>query len=167
MDETLFQISEDVKNFAVIYLVRLRLLALPYLVGADRARRDPLLVGWLGAFFVACLAMGLLLELNSYGELYLILMMRLPLSVLTAGFLVAAWRRAAVWRAGRGPVWTQRPAVTRGLLATGTLALALTVGLQGSLWWRRNLPGLGEWAHHFRGFVIPLFSLQSGNTWFA
>ena len=123
-----------------------RLLALPYLVGADRARRDPLLVGWLGAFFVACLAMGLLLELNSYGELYLILMMRLPLSVLTAGFLVAAWRRAAVWRAGRGPLWTQRPAVTRGLLATGTLALVLTVGMQGSLWWRRNLPGLGEWA---------------------
>jgi hypothetical protein len=123
-----------------------RLLALPYLLGADRTRRDPLLAGWLGAFFVACLAMGLLLELNSYGELYLILMMRLPLSVLTAGFLVAAWRRAAVWRAGQGPVWTQRPAVTRSLLAAGALALLLTVGLQGSLWWRRNLPGLGEWA---------------------
>ena len=43
-------------------------------------------------------------------------------------------------------IWTRLPAVTRGLLATGALVLLLTVGMQGSLWWRRNLPGLDEWA---------------------
>jgi hypothetical protein len=69
-----------------------RILAVPYLLRGDRARRDPLLVGLVGAFFIMSAGMGTMMELNSYGELYLLLMMRMPTAVLAAGFLIAAWR---------------------------------------------------------------------------
>lgn len=141
-----------------------RLLALPYLFWGDLERRDALLVGWIGAFFFASTGMGLMMELNSYGELYLVLMMRLPMAVLTAAFLVAATRRiGACWRQAKqdpgadaaGPfaaagatfapgsrraAWWSRAMIA---MAAGVLASALVV--QTSLWWTRNRVGLREW----------------------
>lgn len=139
----------------------IRLLAIPYLLRGDLRRRDSLLVGWLGAFFIASLGMGVLLELNSYGELYVILMMRLPMAVLTAGCLMAATRRFAAWWSGIRPApwvselkpagWFVRamagtPRIVRRCVAAGCVAALLAVlGIQTSLWGVRNFSGLREW----------------------
>lgn len=140
-----------------------RLLALPYLVWGDESR-DRLVVSWLGAFFVAAAGMGMLMELNSYGELYVILMMRLPMAALAAGFCVAAVRRIGRWlhqlqsepaAASRSPFALQPSALLharptafwlpRLIVIGGTLVLLVAFGLQTSLWWTRNRAGLGEW----------------------
>jgi hypothetical protein len=140
-----------------------RLLALPYLAWGDLEKRDPLLIGWLGAFFAASAGMGLLLELNSFGELYVILMMRLPMAVLAAGFVTAAARAIRAWwllpapaRDSSSPFALRSPPpagriARRGLLqprvlVTGGVAvLALALLVQTSLWWTRNRPGLAAW----------------------
>lgn len=140
-----------------------RLLALPYLFWGDVRRRDALLVGWLGAFLAACVGMGLLLELNSFGELYVILMMRLPLAVLTAAFFVTAARRvAAWWQAQRSAPTTVsaspfaptlhlpahapvKPWWPRALVGAATLLFAATFAVQTKLWWERNRGGLLAW----------------------
>ncbi len=142
-----------------------RLLAIPYLVWGDLEKRDTMLVGWLGAFFTASAGMGLMMELNSYGELYLILMMRLPMAVLTAGFLIAALRRILAWwhapaegPASRSPFASRLPVDRRGagllrppswlprlVVGSGAAVLFGALGVQTSLWWSRNRPGLVEW----------------------
>jgi hypothetical protein len=140
-----------------------RLLAIPYLFWGDLEKRDTMLVSWLGTFFVASAGMGLLMELNSYGELYLILMMRLPLGVLTAGFLVAAARRIFSWwrvpaqaigsaspfaprmPAGSVAVVQRAPWLPRLIVGGGVAVLIGALGVQTSLWWTRNRPGLVEW----------------------
>lgn len=142
-----------------------RLLALPYLLWGDLEKRDSLVVGLLGAFFIASAGMGMLMELNSYGELYVILMMRLPMAVLTAGFFVAAARRLANWRrelrsaplsaslspfANRSAIASSRASaamfwVPRVVVGSGALVLLFALGMQISLWWTRNRSGLGEW----------------------
>jgi hypothetical protein len=112
-------------------------------------------VAWIGAFFVASAVMGVLMELNSYGELYVFLMMRLPTAVLTAAFVVAAWRRHAAWRgqsaavAGtriRGPRGAIRPGpwARRAMLGAAIGMLIAALGVQSSLWWARNSKGLRE-----------------------
>ncbi|PAW67052.1 MAG: hypothetical protein B9S34_06535 [Opitutia bacterium Tous-C1TDCM] len=119
-----------------------RLLALPYLLWGGESKRDRVLAGWLGAFLVASAGMGLLMELNSYGELYLILMMRLPMAVLTAAFFVAAVRRLAAWRRATLPRrsrWWPRLAI-----GGGVLVFACALGMQTSLWWKRNRTGFRE-----------------------
>ncbi len=127
-----------------------RLLAIPYLCWAGRQSRDPL-VGWLGAFFIASTGMGLLMELNSYGELYLILMIRLPMAVLAAAFVVDAYRRVRTWRRETLP-WLSpsvgAPAIgwmQRGFAGVALAVLALALGLQSSLWLSRNRTGFAEW----------------------
>ncbi len=144
-----------------------RLLAIPYLFWGETEQRDRLLVGWIGSFFVASAGMGMLMELNSYGELYVILMMRVPMAVLTAGFLVSAARRIARWwreqrlvpsRASRspfahhdlmGPAESRandvRGGVTRLTVGVGVAVLVLAVGVQTSMWWTRNQSGWREW----------------------
>jgi len=127
-----------------------RLLALPYLLWADRRRRDPLLVGWMGAFLVASAGMGLLMELNSHGELYVLLMMRLPMAVLTAGFIVAAARRFARWRretqatAGAAVVNRLSGGVRRVLVGGAVMVGVAAFAVQTSLWWTRNSPGVRD-----------------------
>ncbi len=139
----------------------IRLLAIPYLLRGDRPRRDSLLVGWLGAFFIASVGMGVLLELNSHGELYVILMMRLPMAVLTAGCLMAVARRLTAWWCGFRALPGRLDPVMGGLLVrtmpaarrilprvvAGSCAAALLVILtiQTSLWGVRNYSGLREW----------------------
>ena len=142
-----------------------RLLAIPYLFWGDLEKRDRLLVGWIGAFFIASAGMGMVMELNSYGELYLILMMRLPMAVLSAAFLVAAFRRVrAWWREARvapatatASPFAPRPAAAlhrgagvwrwlpRVVIGSGTLVVMFALGMQTSLWWTRNRTGLREW----------------------
>jgi hypothetical protein len=133
-----------------------RMLAIPYLIWGDRGKRDALLVGWIGAFFVTSAGMGILMELNSYGELYLFLMSRLPMAVLTAAFLVWLWRRYAAWRQSpetvmgdriRGAaIGERRPnAWAHRSVMAGTVGLLMAgVGVQTSLWWMRNSKGLRE-----------------------
>ena len=134
----------------------IRVLAIPYLLWGDREKRDARLVGWVGSFFIVSMAMGLLMELNSYGELYLFLMMRLPMSVLTAAFLVAAWRTFQAWRLTPPLVTNGRihrgvrlvPALARGSnsLVAGALitVFAGALAVQTSLWWSRNCKGLRD-----------------------
>jgi hypothetical protein len=118
-----------------------RLLALPYLAWGNTVRGDRGLVRLLGAFLVACVGMGLLLELNSFGEIYVLLMMRLPMSVLAAGFLIECARRSSAGPAGRWPF----PAAWPGLrpAAAGVVGVALV--LQASVWMARNAPRFADW----------------------
>ncbi|MDP3069225.1 MAG: hypothetical protein Q8N18_03005 [Opitutaceae bacterium] len=126
-----------------------RLLAIPYLIAGDRRGGDPQLASWLGAFFVASAGMGLLMELNSHGELYLFLMIRLPMAVLAAAFVVKLGRRAVEWwPALRHPAaGVTRLAAGRTLLlgAGGIAALLAVLGVQTSLWGQRNYTGFREW----------------------
>lgn len=142
-----------------------RLLAIPFLVWGDLEKRDSLLVGWLGAFFAASAGMGMLMELNSFGELYLILMMRLPMSVLTAAFFVAVGRRIFAWSrelklhpstASASPFavhpatagWRSprvRAVCARSMVGGATLVFGCALFIQTSLWWTRNRTGLMEW----------------------
>ncbi|MCX6953388.1 MAG: hypothetical protein NTV51_14650 [Verrucomicrobia bacterium] len=127
-----------------------RMLAIPYLVSCKYPGRDPL-VAWLGAFFVASTSMGLLMELNSYGELYLVLMDRLPMAVLAAAFVVEAVRRFHLWRRGMAPWTFWIPGVPLGAwvhrvlagLAVGVVAVAVV--LQANLWLSRNRVGFASW----------------------
>jgi hypothetical protein len=126
------------------------MLAIPCLFLGARKGRDPL-VDWLGAFFLAATGMGLLMELNSYGELYLILMVRLPMAVLAAAFIVNAARRFKVWLRTSAP-WL-KPAVGvsagiwahRGLVSFAALVLAFALSVQAGLWVSRNRSGFAEW----------------------
>jgi hypothetical protein len=108
----------------------------------------------------------MMIELNSYGELYVILMTRLPMAVLTAGFLVAATRRIAAWwrelraapssaslspfanaavvmsdrRLTRFSPWAAR------LVVGGAAAVVLcALAIQTTLWGTRNSRGFGDW----------------------
>lgn len=125
-----------------------RLLALPYLLWADRRRRDALLVSWIGAFLLASAGMGMLLALNSHGELYVLLLMRLPLAVLAAGFVVAASRRFARWwretrtEAGLAAAARFRRGAKRLLAGAGVAACGLVFVAQTAAWWTRNSEGL-------------------------
>ncbi len=140
-----------------------RLLAIPYVFWGDLKSRDALLVSWLAAFAITAGGMGILLELNSYGELYVLLMVRLPMAALTAGFLVAASRRVGGWwRSGAfaspaiqgaalrpagaaGFVARGAPLVARTTMMAGMGVILFALGVQTSLWWSRNSPGLREW----------------------
>lgn len=133
-----------------------QMLAIPYLLWMDRRQRDRLLVSWLGAFFVMCAGMGVLAELNSFGELYVLLMIRVPMAVLTAAFVVVTARRFAVWwtqpevSGGKVPLTASlsllaRRSWPRFLLGAGGLVVAvMAFGIQTSLWWTRNSTGLRE-----------------------
>lgn len=122
-----------------------RLLAVPYLfrVHDDRTSRD--LVRLLGAFLGSCVALGLLLELNSFGEIYVLLMMRLPMAVLAAAFLMEAVRR---WR----PLFSVQPASpgawprARGFCRVAVLGVVgVAFALQTCVWVARNAPRFGDW----------------------
>jgi hypothetical protein len=147
----------------------IRLLALPYLFWGDLEKRDRLLVSWLGAFLLASAGLGMLLELNSYGELYVILMMRLPMAVLTAAFVVSATRRIAVWWRDTRPAQATARSVPaapftlqskaarvissrawqhtwpRAAVLAAIVVFTGATLVQTSLWWKRNRTGLREW----------------------
>jgi hypothetical protein len=130
-----------------------RLLAIPYLLWGDRQNRDSRLVTWIGSFFVVSASMGMLIELNSHGELYVLLMVRLPMAVLTAAFFVSAWRWMLEWRNRPGIAGDGTSAIlrvlafgtkrSRRILTSGVFALVVAaLGIQMSLWWARNSSGL-------------------------
>lgn len=128
-----------------------RLLAIPYLWWGQRRGQEPL-VAWLGAFFVASASMGLLMELNSYGELYLILMIRLPMAALAGAAIIEAYERVQRWRiervprATRGPGSFALPGSWRRLVVVAGSALCLVaVAVQARLWLSRNHTGFALW----------------------
>ncbi|MCI0464123.1 MAG: hypothetical protein L0Z62_44890 [Gemmataceae bacterium] len=95
-----------------------------------RARRDDAYATWLGLVAVVCMAFGNLLSLDSNGESYLYLPMRLPLAVLTAAALVALWERCIAFE-GLAPA---RLAAYLRVLGAG-----LCVGGTGALVWSGTL----------------------------
>lgn len=132
-----------------------RLLAIPYLFGGAPRERAPL-VAWLGAAFFASWLLGSAVHLDSNGELYFILLMRLPLAVLAGAFAVQAWERLGRWRAvQRARARALAPPPRRGLaaprwlqtagVAAAVLGLALTLAVQTSLWIARSRPGFADW----------------------
>ncbi|HEY1110543.1 MAG TPA: hypothetical protein VGE76_17970, partial [Opitutaceae bacterium] len=130
-----------------------RLLAIPYLVQGAKGHRTPL-AHLLGATFAATALMGTFVHLDSNGELYVILLMRLPLAVLTGAFAVSAWERLGewsreVWGEMRGVVGATRSKSVGWLRAAGVgvagAGVALTLVLQLSAWAKRSHRGFGEW----------------------
>jgi hypothetical protein len=128
-----------------------RLLAIPYLFMGGRCVHEPL-VGWLGAFFFASAGMGMLMQLNSYGELYLILMIRLPMAALAAAFIVDGARRLHRWHGERVTWATLAPGGLpipsrwqRAVMWSGVAVCALALTVQASLWLSRNRPGFALW----------------------
>jgi hypothetical protein len=133
-----------------------RMLAIPYLLWMDRDRRDAQLTSWMGSFFVVSAGMGMATELNSFGELYVLLMMRLPMAVLTAAFVIAAYRRFVVWlnepnlstartRPATSLQLLARRSWPRFILGAGGLAIVVVaLAVQTSLWWTRNSAGLRQ-----------------------
>jgi hypothetical protein len=140
-----------------------RLFAIPYLLRGDPKHRRRV-SAWLGAAFIASCAMGTIIHMDSNGELYLILLIRLPLAVLSAAFMVSAAGRLRRWWGRRtGAITTPagltddpfgRPAVpgqprpawpARALAAGAVLATAATLALQTGNWTVRNREGFGAW----------------------
>jgi hypothetical protein len=157
----------------------LRVLALPYLVWPSLQRRKPMAM-WLGLVFLSSYGPGLVLELNSDSQLYVFLLMRLPLAVLAAAFMVSLWQRICGWRR-RG--WGAAPAVRENLgpeavrswqlVARRRFALATVAGaffaalfvFQASLWVLRNGPALERWLHASTRVEQEMGSLRQALAW--
>ncbi len=130
-----------------------RLLALAYLMRGAKGHRTAL-AHWLGATFLATVLMGTFVHLDSNGELYVILLMRLPLAVLTGAFAVSAWDRFGAWRS-QVRQRNNEPRAALGTRALGwlkmagsvtaTVAIALTLALQVSSWVKRSQKGFNDW----------------------
>lgn len=122
-----------------------RLLAVPYLLRVDPRHRAPL-AAWLGAAFLSSWLLGTLLHFDSNGELYLILLMRLPLAVLAAAAIRSGWDRAAAVLASRRRGWpTPAQAFRIAVLGTVVAGLGATLLLQSGLWFARSRRGFTEW----------------------
>jgi hypothetical protein len=140
-----------------------RLFAIPYLLRGDPRHRGNV-AAWLGAAFLASCAMGTIIHLDSNGELYLILLIRLPLAVLSAAFMVSvAGRLRRWWGRRKGEITTPAgltidpfgrpadpglaaPAWPARLLAAGVIVVTgATLAIQTNLWITRNRPGFAAW----------------------
>lgn len=112
-----------------------RLLALAQLV-RGQAGAAP----WLGCVMFAAAGMGLMIHLHVYSELYLFLLIPLPMAVLTAAFVVGIFRTL---RAGATPGAVR----LRGIAFGGVAALGFTLLLlvQCGAWMMRHQTGLAEW----------------------
>ena len=148
--------------FVFLGTAGLRALAVPYLMMPSWQRRKPMAV-WLGLVCLSSYSMGMLLQLNSSSQLYVLLLMRLPLAVLAAAFLAGAFRRLCGWRQLG---WGQRPCASGEsagrilqpgwrVIARKRFVAAAAVGVflfmlltvQINLWFIRNGPGVARWLH--------------------
>jgi hypothetical protein len=137
----------------------IRLLAIPYLFTSRRTDAAPV-VEWLGAVFLCSTAAGLLLKLEAVGELYVLLMVRLPAAVLTAGFLVEVIQK---WRASeRGSqelgVATRRTG--HGLRAIVAALAVAVLGVQIAGRCYRGRTGLAEWLNTKPGLAAMSRDMQ-------
>ena len=106
------------------------------------------MVPWLAALLAASCGMGLLMELNSYGEIYVFLMFRLPMAVFAAAFLVDAVRYVRArnpWLLPAPAAWLRPGWLRWTAVAVLALLVAGTFGVQTKLWWMRNLTGFRQW----------------------
>lgn len=102
-----------------------RLLAIPYLLSGDASHRQGP-VAWLGAVTIAGAALGGALHLHANSELYLILVIRLPLAVLASAFVVSMASRLRAWtRSFRATAGPDAAAIGRPGLRSGELRLGL------------------------------------------
>lgn len=122
-----------------------RLLALPYLLRIDPRHRAAM-AAWLGAAVLASFLMGSLLHFDSNGELYLILLMRLPLAVLAGAALASGGARLRVFLAELPRGALRRADQFRlALLALIVVGLGSTLLIQSSLWFARSRRGFADW----------------------
>ncbi len=133
-----------------------RLLAIPYLIHGDAQHRQRA-AGWLGATLLAGAVLGGVLHLDSNGELYFFLVIRLPLAVLAAAFLVSVGLRLQRWRAAAArppallaspagtPVFTRRWAGRSALVVVAAAGIGLTVAAQSGTSLLRQRNGFTEW----------------------
>jgi hypothetical protein len=113
---------------------------------------------WMGLVCLSSYSMGMLLQLDSNSQLYVFLLMRLPMAVLAAAFFVGAFRRlCGWWRWG----WVQCPGAGRILLpgwrtiarqqfrvaAAVGVFLSLPLTVQINQWFMCNGPGVAQWLH--------------------
>jgi hypothetical protein len=158
----------------------LRALAVPYLIMPSWQRRKPMAL-WLGLVCLSSYSMGMLLHLNSNSQLYVLLLMRLPMAVLAAAFFVGAFRRlCGWWRRG----WVQRPgargegagrilrpdwrAIARKrFIAAATVGvfLSMLLTVQINLWFLCNGPGVAQWLHASTRVEDDMSLLQQGLLW--
>ena len=122
-----------------------RLLALPYLLRVDRRHRAPL-AAWLGSALLASWLLGTLLHFDSNGELYIVLLMRLPLAVLAGAAIAGGGARLRAFLAGlpRGAI-RGVDQVRIALLALIVVGLGTTLLIQSSLWLSRSRRGFTDW----------------------
>lgn len=149
--------------FAGVSGVLLLGLAYPFIA---KPREDNGYLVWLGLVTVACILLGQLLFLESHGESYLYLPVRLPLAVLTAAAAAAFWRRW-VARYQYAPATLAANVRFLGLGLTGLLVVVLIWQEVVSLWGgialgsglaflllpQQRVPAAGRAVSGDRGFV--------------
>ena len=130
----------------------LRVLSVPYVCLIGLKRRHAMAL-WLAALAGCSYVLGIMFHLNSYSQLYVLLLMRLPMAVLAAAFLVRAARFIRYsWRRERhtAPPWGEGMAVLRRrgrmLVFLGMAGFTVTMlahQLQG--WIVNNRTGFSRW----------------------
>lgn len=150
-----------------------RLLALAYLTRKHTGHR-PRTGGWLGAALVSSCVLGSAIQFDSHGELYLLLLMRLPAAVLAAAYIVSACARLrAWWRENQPEVaagtatrlrlrWPPRTWIQASVVSVAVTGLALTLLVQCSVWVSRTRGGFAEWLRakpglQINGDLVPLY----------
>jgi hypothetical protein len=150
-----------------------RLLALAYFMRQHAGHR-PRTAGWLGAAFGSSCVLGSAIQFDSHGELYLLLMMRLPAAVLAAAYVVSAVERLRAWwhessaeRAAGSAAstrlqWTPRGCVRAGIVAFGVTGIALALLVQCGVWASRTRSGFADWLRvkpglQINGDLLPLY----------
>lgn len=130
----------------------LRLLAVPYVFWTALKHRHAMAV-WLATIAGCSYVLGILFHLNSYSQLYVLLLMRLPMAVLAAAFLVKAGRYMRyVWHRDRGEANAsgERPSFVRRR-GRATVYFLMTMIVAGMLaqqlngWVQNNRVGFRRW----------------------
>jgi hypothetical protein len=127
-----------------------QLLAIPFVLRPAQSQRRDLTI-WLSATALASCAAGTFIHMDSNGELYFILLMRLPLAVLATGFIVSAvtywaheYRSRQTHRSIQSPSLGLR-SLQRAFRILGTAGVALCLLLQSAFALLRDRDGFEAW----------------------
>ncbi len=129
----------------------LRAFALPFIMMEHEGRRR-WLIAWLGTLFLCSYLFGILLHLDSYSQLYILELMRLPMAALASAFLIRMLGKSLealkAEKRSFSVLFTRRmiPQVT-GLLL-GALFVALVLGVQLNNYLLRSSAGFARWTKH-------------------
>lgn len=132
----------------VVGTLGIRVLAFGYFL-LQRRRHWTTLGIFLGLLAVITYVLGVTVHMNSYSQLYFLLLMRLPLSVLATACLVLLGRRIWNWYRREHPRQGEpfRPAalLRLSLLALAAITASVLVIIQANLWLQRCKPGFTRW----------------------